>query len=475
VIALSYTEASYLLRRAGFGGTPPEVESLAELGREGAVDFLLNYETIDNSAMESAISKIDVVASGEVLIVEGRPESLFSMEMRRWWLARMIMTKRPFEEKMTLFWHHHFATSLEKVFQQLMMQQNMTLRQYGLDRFDTLLIKIAKDPAMLVWLDGETNQKTNPNENFARELQELFTMGTHDVVTGEPNYTEKDVKEIARAFTGLKFKIKKKGGYKVTLREHLHDFGSKTIYGRVANYNADDVVDIISARRATARYLVTRIFRFFVFPLTSSAEDKAIIERFADIYFSSDHSVKTLMREIFISDEFFSNRARNALVKSPTELIVGSFRMLGAKYSPVPTSEHDFDFFLRSRRMGQSLFQPPDVNGWEVGRGWINTTAMIERFNFASHITSSRDEKLGVTNDLLQSYTRPTARETVENFLKALGPLEVGSEMVTKLTSYLESDEQGNKVEFVINDTTIDNRIRGLVHLIMCLQEYHLS
>lgn len=472
--AMTYDDAAHLLGRAGFGGTPSEIESLAALDRESAVDSLLNYESIDNKAMEEAISQITITRTVGVDIVEGRPESIFSMELRRWWLARMILTRRPFEEKITLFWHHHFATSIEKVFAELIIQQNRTLRQYALARFDTLLTKITKDPAMLVWLDGQTNEAGDPNENYAREFQELFTMDTHDVVTGEPNYTERDVKQIARAFTGLKFKFKRVGVYKVTLKKNHHDFGSKTIYGNTANYTADDVIEIVANLRATGRYLAASLFRFFAFPLTNNTEDKAIIEKFADVYFSSDHSIKTLVREILISDEFFSDRARRALVKSPTEFIVKSFRMLGARYRPAATSARDYNFFVRSRRMGQSLFQPPDVKGWEGGTGWIDTTAMIERFNFASYLTSSRDDRLGITNDLLRSHTRPTARETVENFLKVLGPLEVDSEMTANLTAYLESDDQGNRVDFVINEEAIDDRIRGLVHLIMCLQEYQL-
>ena len=197
---LSFDEGAHLLRRAGFGGTSDEIDDLVSRGREGAVDFLLNYTQIDNSEMNNLLPQ-----SFDFLVPPTEQKEISNGEIRRWWFTRLAYTKRPFEEKMTLFWHNHFATSSSKVQDFLMYNQNLTLRQHALDRFDDLLMAVAKDPAMLVWLDGITNVLGSPNENFGRELQELFTMGINDVVTGEPNYTEQDVKEIARAFTGWNF------------------------------------------------------------------------------------------------------------------------------------------------------------------------------------------------------------------------------------------------------------------------------
>ena len=205
--SISYEEAAHLLRRAGFGGSPDDINDLVSRGREGAVASLIDYESIDNTALD------------DLLLTSFEDEDFnLPADIQRWWITRMIHTRRPFEEKMTFFWHNHFATAYSKVFYPYLYIQNKTLRRYALDRFDTLLLKVAQDPAMLVWLDGILNVKGNPNENFARELQELFTMGISDIVTGEPNYTEKDVKEIARCFTGYTIKVKRKKIYKTKFR-----------------------------------------------------------------------------------------------------------------------------------------------------------------------------------------------------------------------------------------------------------------
>jgi len=187
--SLDYDGAAHLIRRMGFGGSPDEIDDLASRGREGAVDYLIGYNQIDNSAMDSLL-----LQSFDFLTPPVDNNQLNNGEIRRWWFTRLVHSRRQFEEKMTLFWHNHFATSSSKVQDFLMYNQNLTLRQYALDRFDTLLLKVAQDPAMLVWLDGTTNVLGASNENFGRELQELFTMGINDVVTGQPNYTELDVR-----------------------------------------------------------------------------------------------------------------------------------------------------------------------------------------------------------------------------------------------------------------------------------------
>ena len=469
--SINYVEAAHLLRRAGFGGSPDDINALVPRGREGAVDLLINYESIDNSALDGVLSK---AFESENFNLPG--------DIQRWWITRMAHTRRPFEEKMTLFWHNHFATAYSKAFYPYLFIQNKTLRRYALDRFDTLLLKVAQDPAMLIWLDGILNIKGNPNENFARELQELFTMGITDVVTGEPNYTEKDVKEIARCFTGYSIKVKRKKIYKSKFRFEpiLHDFTTKEVYGQTSNFTGEDIVAIISARRATARFLVAKLFEFFVYPLTASGEDKATVEKFADVYMSGNHSIRTLVRAIFVSDEFFSQRARLALIKNPLEFIVGAIRMLGATYSPGDPSRPDFSISTRSRQMGLELLNPRDVNGWDLNLGWLNTSNMLERYNFANYFMTNRETNpnapgVWVTNDQLKKLTEPTAEGTVRKLLSALGPIEASQETIDALTNYLETDDRGNRVGFEVNDATIDKSVRGLIHLMMCLQEFHLN
>ncbi|MCI0486141.1 MAG: DUF1800 domain-containing protein [Blastocatellia bacterium] len=468
---MTYKQAAHLLGRMGFGGPPAEIESLASRGREGAVDYLLNYEQIDDRQLEDAL-KNEFPFRRDVT----------SLNARQWWFVRMVMTQRPFEEKMTLFWHNHFATSLEKVDETLIFVQNLMLRQNALARFDDLLLKVARDPAMLVWLDGVVSVKENPNENFGRELLELFTMSVNDVVTGEANYTEQDVKEIARAFTGWrfkqpkKFKLKKLHKYKFVFQPNENDAGIKTVFGQPAAYTGEDIISIVCARRATARFLVWKLFEFFVYPLTSSPEDLSVIDKFADVYIASDHSIKEMVRAIFLSEEFTSDRAERALVKSPADMVASSLRMLGIKFG----GSLDFrNYSLQSHlnRMGMTLYAPPNVSGWALSLGWISSNTMVSRYNFAGSLISNRLTVRGpvLSNSDLMAHARPSAEETVNNFLRLLGLTDIDQEAVRNLMDYLQTGDDGLPVEFEVNDSTVDNKVRGLVHQIMCLAEFQLN
>ncbi|HTF38715.1 MAG TPA: DUF1800 domain-containing protein [Blastocatellia bacterium] len=484
--SITYDEAAHLLRRMGFGGSPDEIDAIASRGREGAVDFLINYEQVDNRAMD------DLLRSSFDFSNPGDSPRFNRAELLRWWFTRMTYTRRPFEEKMTLFWHNHFATSASKTGDLFIYNQNLTLRSFALDQFDNLLLRVAQDPAMLLWLDGVTNVRGNPNENFARELQELFTMGITDVVTGEANYTEQDVKEIARAFTGWKFFHPRNDpnpfSYQFVVNDPEHDNTTKTIYSgtqwaRTGNLDGADVIGVISARRATARYLVKKLFDFFVYPVSGSAADKATIEKFADVYMSRNHSIKELVRAIFTSDEFFSQRTLFALVKSPVEIIVGPIRMLGARYNPGTSAREGasnnilaaFSIFL-----GQDLFNPPDVSGWKLNLGWINTSTLLNRFTYADQLVINRPRDLNapglwLSHEQLRSFAKKNSKKTVKKLLSILGPLDVGGEMIATLRTYLESDDQGNPIGFVVDDPTLDKKVRGLIHLIMCLSEFQLN
>jgi uncharacterized protein (DUF1800 family) len=469
--AMSFQDGAHLLRRMGFGGTPDEINQLPLKSRDRAVDTLLSFDQVDNSAIESRLAK------------SFNPKNFTPQDdLQLWWILRMVLTARPFEEKMTFFWHNHFATALTKVDYPLMYLQNLMLRGSSLDRFDSLLLKVAQDPAMLVWLDGVTSDRDDPNENFARELQELFTMGTHDVVTREPNYTEDDVKAIARAFTGWRYTIKegKKPRAVFFVDDTQHDNGSKTVYGQHANFSGEDVITVICGRRATARFLVTKLFQFFVYPLDATGGDQVTVEKFADVYFAVDHSIKELLRAIFTSDEFFSQRARFALVKSPAEIIAGTIRNLATTYNPGNLDNGDFDMVDQFRRMGLDILNPFDVSGWRLNLGWLNTSTALERMNFANDLMSNRDFSKGaigarVSNDLLKKQVDPSPVTTVRNLLQLLGPLSLGDDAVQVLADYLQTDDDGTRIPFVPNDDTIDKQVRGLVYLILCLPEYQMN
>lgn len=477
---ITYEEGAHLLRRMGFGGPPEEIDNLVSRGREGAVDYLINFSQIDNRALDDLLQRSFDFSN------PNDPSKFNGAEIQRWWFARLVHTRRQFEEKLTLFWHNHFATAISKVPELFMFVQNQTLRQNALSRFDSLLLKAAQDPAMLVWLDGITNVRGKPNENFARELQELFTIGINDVITGEQNYTEDDVKQIARAFTGWKPAQPRNPtdtfGFGFVVNPDEHDNGAKTVYGQTSNFGGEDIITIIAARRATARFLSKKMLEFFVYPLTASSSDKATIEKFADVYINNGHSIKEMSRAIFTSDEFFSDRARFALVKSPVELIIGAIRMLGARYNPGTSAHQENANILAflSGLLGQEIYNPPDVSGWPHGLGWINTANLLMRFTFADFLAIFRTgnpDSPGVwlTQDQLRKYTKASTKKTVKNLLSALGPLNVDGAATRALRDYLQTDDQGNTVDFVPDDVTIDKKVRGLVHQIMCLSEFQLN
>jgi uncharacterized protein (DUF1800 family) len=482
---LTYDEAAHLLRRMGFGGPPAEIDSLAALGREGAVEHLLAYDQIDNQPLEEQLRR------GFDFSDPNNSINFNRAELQRWWFTRMVYTSRVFEEKMTLFWHNHFATSVSKVAELFMYSQNRLLRSHALARFDALMLAVAQDGAMLFWLDGLTNVAGKPNENFARELQELFTMGIHDVVTGEPNYTEADVKEVARAFTGGRI-FHPPGSsdpyaFPFFLSLPDHDSRAKTVYAGTpyqasGNFDGKDIIDVICARRATARFLVWKLFKFFVYPLTDSAADHATVEKFADVYMTQNYSIQKLVRAIFTSDEFFSDRARFALVKSPVELIVGGIRMLGADYLFGTSASQDGANLpaALSLFLGQELFNPPDVAGWRLGLNWINTSTMLSRFLFADLLASSRQAShdqpgVYISPAQLRQLTGKKSKKVVKAFLSRLGPLNVDGATTRALIDYLERDDAGNVVGFRRDDQSIDKKIRGLIHLIMCLSEFQLN
>lgn len=438
--------AAHLLRRAGFAGTLEEIARLAALGRDGAVDSLLNYEQIDDSAMERGLERY--IQTNNLDLTQFRP-------IQMWWLYRMIYTKRPLLEKMTLFWHGHFATAIKKVaIAPLMLQQNQTLRRLALGSFEALTLEIAKDPAMIMWLDNNTNIKGSPNENFARELFELFTLGIRDPITGQPAYTEQDIKEAARAFTGWTIR---RGQFYFNASQH--DDGPKTVLGRTGNWNGTDVVSFAVQERSTGRFLAKKLWEFFAY----LNPEPAIIEALADVYFASKYNMKAVMRALLLRDEFYGERARFAAIKSPVELVVGAMRQLQA------------DLNLRAlpgvlSLMEQDLFNPPDVSGWHGGLHWINTATMLVRYNFANLLATARGGNAGTFTPerLLAGKNFQTPEHVVEYLLQVLGPLRVSDTTRQLFLDYLGRD-------FQLTPQSIDNKVRGLIHLMMTLPHYQLN
>jgi len=367
-------EAAHLLRRAGFGGTPEQIEYLVRMGRDDAVDYLVDYEKIPIGDPPYPIGENDTRPLERRLLADLSPEERSQIQnmirrlndrhmesVRDWWIRRMIVTNRPLQEKMTLFWHGHFTSEYRKVRNwRQMYEQNDFLRENALGDFETLLIGISKDPAMLRYLDNARNVKTSPNENYARELMELFSLG-------EGEYSERDIKEAARAFTGWGVDP---DGFRFYPR--FHDFGTKTFFGRKGRLDGEDVVKMILRHPNASRFMARNLLEFFVYrdPEEDAVEDLARIIRDEDFVF------KGVIRQLLRSDEFYSERARFSLIKSPVELAVGSVRALQID------TVNPRGLFNACREMGQVLFQPPNVKGWDSGQRWITSNTLFARYNF---------------------------------------------------------------------------------------------
>ncbi len=369
-------EAAHLLRRAGFGGTPEQIDYLVGLGRDESVDLLVDYqhtEQDDPAYPADAFPDRPPPLRGIVGMTEQQRRAVtqsvvrlgagHATAMRDWWLRRMIVTARPLEEKMTLFWHGHFTSGMREVKQpEFMYRQNEFLRSHALADFRTLLRGISRDPAMLVYLDNGSNVKARPNENYARELMELFTMG-------EGNYSEQDVKEAARAFTGWGFD--RRVGGEFTVRRYQHDNGEKTFLGRTGQFDGDDIIDIILEQPETARYLAGKLWTHFVAPDPEVAQIAAV----AELLGTTDFDLRETLRALFRSDAFYAASARHSLYKSPTELMVGTVRRLEIPPNDLRAANEAM------KQMGQELFQPPNVKGWPGGRDWINPSTLFIRYN----------------------------------------------------------------------------------------------
>src|SRR6185295_4682531 len=275
-----------------------------------------------------------------------------------------------------------------------------------------------------------------------------------------------------RAFTGWNYR--RQAPFPFQLNASQHDNGTKTIFGQQANFSGEDVITILSAKPATARYLTWKLLNFFVFPVTDSSADKALIDKFSKVYLNNDHSIKELLRAILTSDEFFSERAFFSLIKQPVEYVVGPIRMLGGTYNPGTSARGSNTLSNSSRNMGQDLFGPPDVAGWDYNLGWVNTASMLERFNFSNTFLSNRNTTnpgVFITTAQLKSITKASSKKTVKRFLSRLGPLSVGDALGT-LRTYLETGDNGQPVTYVNDDATVDKKVRGLVHQIMALPEF---
>ena len=399
----NYDTAAHLLERAGFGGTPDEIRALAIMPPEEAVRSLVYFDSTENAHLQAfdhsgihdpglepfppsrpATTEL-AKRTGEALGIKVKQDGnrrlqpvvnkffywlrasvLETNRVAYWWADRMVATNTPLQEKMALFWHGHFAINESKVrdYRKLLVELEL-FQEMGTGSFRDLMVAVAQDPAMLSFLDAGVNVKGASNENFAREIMELFTMGVG-------NYSETDIREAARAFTGWNYV-----DLEFVINTEQHDADTKTFLGRAGDFDGVDIIDIIMEQPVTAEYIAGKIYRYYVRDELS----KELQTELGNVFREADYKVAALLKTIFLSKDFYNAESVGVHIKSPVELAVSTYRKLGLNYVPgVP------DFNGATGALGQTLFRPPTVAGWAGGRSWITPGLLLERGNFARDV-----------------------------------------------------------------------------------------
>lgn len=491
-------DAAHLLRRAGFGGTPEQIEQLHQMGLKAAVDYLVDYDKVRVN-FESLSSKQilpfapDPFRDGYApsqeernayVKIRKRNDWIENANMTEWWLRRMVATPRPLEEKLALFWHGHFTSGLREVkLPGMMLDQQQVFRDNALKDFRSMLAAICIDPAMMRYLDNVNNVVKEPNENFGRELLELFTIGVG-------HYTELDIKSVARAFTG--WTVSRATG-RFEYNTKAHDYSpTKMIFGRMGDINGGQVVDMILARPETAEHIAGRLWTYFAGQEPSAAFKKALGRTF----FEQRLQFRPFLKLLFSCQAFYSPEVVGQRIKSPVELIVGMYRELEIR-------PYNAAIMARgAREMGQELFQPPNVKGWDGGLKWINTASLMERYNYPLNLLygcKPPDEKPEAVSDIpellttlgiaeraanmeqppfdpypiLKRYDLKTPSAIVDHFARRLLAVPLDETAKKKLENYfalqLGGEKKGSEIEHLANV------VRGLIHLMMSSPEYQLN
>lgn len=372
--ATSIDLCTHLLKRTSFGVTTMELEKcLADKNYGASVNRIVDEATRIEPIPVPKCARTIIRPRVKVPMLSAEERKKFfrrkrgaGNELKEWWFDRLVKCDNPFAEKMTLFWHNHFTSSLRKVGQpKPMFRQNMLLRKHSLGDFSKMLHAIVKDPAMLIYLDNRSNRKSHPNENLARELLELFTLG-------EGHYGEGDIHAMARALSG--YGVNRNLDF--IFRKRWHDDGVKSFLGKSGKFDADDLIDIILTQKRCSIFIVEKLWREFVNPHPDPKETK----RLAKIFRNSGYRISTLMKAMLKSPFFTDPNNRATLIKSPVDMTVGTMRSL---------EYHDFDTktALRLlRMMGQDIMDPPSVKGWEGGKSWIDTNTLLTRHGFLRRV-----------------------------------------------------------------------------------------
>ncbi|MFY9551217.1 MAG: DUF1800 domain-containing protein [Thermoanaerobaculia bacterium] len=448
--------AAHLLRRAGFGGTPAEIEDLYARGAESAVASLVDYESVSTAAYEAALL--------------GRGYNLLRVSgLQRWFLDRMAFSPRPLEEKMTYFWNLHWTSGISKVRgETLLLNQNQTERRYAMGKFDDLVVAISQDPAMLVWLDNATNRVGRPNENYARELMELFTLGIG-------HYGEEDVRETARALTGWTVanysRATDYNAANFVNRPELHDDGAKTILGKTGNFDGYGALDVIvnhtdSAGSVSGRFLGGKLWAFFA----GTYAPAHVVDELQNVYLSTGHSIREVVRAILLNPEFYAAHTRKAWVRSPVEYAVASVRMLGG--------ESDFSAASNALSgMGQTLFNPSDAKGWDWGESWLNTGSLFARASLSNTLCTNRGTG-GTRFDpaaLLAGQDASTAEKVVDLVAARLNVEDASAQLRAAWIDYMNRNDDGALGTWTNTSGNVDKKVRGLVHVLLTSPSFHLA
>ena len=441
--------AAHLYRRAGFGATPKQIDKALAKGFEPTLAALLKPDKPQPKA--------------------GKPSTNDLWRLQTWWLDRMVKGQHPLSDRMALFWHNHFATANSKVQNLKWMHRHVKLlRDNGLGNFRTLVDGVSRDPAMLVWLDNWQNFADSINENYARELMELFTTGVLDK-TGAPNYTEADIVAVARAFTGWTL-----SDGEFFFAEWGHDHGLKSFKGMTGDLDGTDILDSLVTDPATAQRLAMKLWSHFAFPI---ALDDPLADELAAVYLATGGEIAAMVEALFRHDAFWSDEAKRALVKGPVEWFVGSLRLLGAK----PRKSHPYELGGALQSMGQAVYSPPSVFGWNEGLSWVATSGLLERADTAEWMADARDKWAPVTfkpEKLLGKPKEWAALDVptlVALLLETLDLRDASASTVAALEEYAAADVDGSPTTVVVDTEYVDVKVRGMLALILSSPEYQMA
>ena len=458
-------QMAHLMRRAGFGATREELDRYVAMGYEATVEELIDPPQ-------------DMPAGNMALLLRYMPGCLLPGGVPQPgqynWMFNMITTKRPLEEKVALFWHQVFATGNSKIDNcDQMLEQLVMFRKFGMGNYREMLVELSKNPAMLYWLDNNENHRDAVNENWGRELLELFSMGVS-------NYTEVDVREASRAFTGWTIAAKlprQPFGRFPWAFEYLaedHDDGEKTFLGHTGDLNGEDIIDIIAKEPATARFICRHLYNFFVADevqvpawTIQDARDEDALEMMINAFEESGYEIKSVLRTMFNSD-FFKN-ARYSKIKSPAEVVASTLKMVGSYQTPEPTIP---DIGPESTYMGQSLLDPPSVEGWYTGQEWINSGSLLARINFvADRVANTSLPGISAIIGHIKSDGVNSPEELVEASLEHMGFLEVGDETMSQLLDHAKAEGNMNWND----EAAAGTRVGEMLALVGATTEYQFG